>query len=170
MFKHLGWKLLIAKLTLASVACSASAQGQFSPISFDELQPVFERTLQLQRDVMSTGKGILVGRQSQTGLTNSLCFLSLSTSLAHLTADLWRLQTLIRLAEQMHDPDDARIVLLQIKDGSVNLQARLEADRPSVNQTPNNCETNAFVATKAQELLNLYTSTTSTLRKIVGRI
>jgi hypothetical protein len=70
----------------------------------------------------------------------------------------------------MHDPDDAKIVVSQLKDGSVRLQGRIEIDRPSVNQTPNNCETNSFVAVKAQELLNLYTSTTSALRKIISRI
>jgi hypothetical protein len=68
------------------------------------------------------------GRQSQnrikiicrqTGLTNSLCFTALAASTTLLTADLWRLQTLTYLAEKMHDPDDAQMVLSQIKDGSV---------------------------------------------------
>jgi hypothetical protein len=167
MCKHLGWKLLIAQLALASVICSASAQGQFSPISFDELRPVFERTIQLQKDVMSAGKGIMAARSS---LTNALCFALLSTSLTLLVADLYQLQTLVFLAEKMHDPDDAKIVLSQLKDDSVRVQERIEIDRSSVNQTPNICETNTFVAVKAQELLNLYTSTTSALRKIISRI
>jgi hypothetical protein len=70
----------------------------------------------------------------------------------------------------MHDPDDAQMVLSQIKDGSVALLARTETDRRSINQTPNSCPTNTFVAVKAQELLNLYTSATSALRTIVSRL
>jgi hypothetical protein len=152
MHKNLGWKLLIAKLALASFVCAASAQAQFSPISFDELKPVFEQTLQLQRDVTSAGKAIVAAR---AGLTNSLCFAALSTSLTLLTADLLHLQTLVRLAEQMHDPEDAKIALSQLKDGSVALHARILADRSSVSQTPDNCEANSFVAEKTQELLKL---------------
>jgi hypothetical protein len=160
------WKILIIKLALASVACSASAQG-LSPIALEELQPVFDRTIQLQRDVISAGRGIVAAR---TGLTNSLCFSALSVSLTLLSADLLRLQTLVFLAEQMHDPYDAQTVLSQIKDGSVALLARIETDRRSINQTPNSCPTNTFVAVKAQELLNLYTSATSALRTIVSRL
>ena len=107
---------------------------------------------------------------ARTGLTNSLCFSALSVSLTLLSADLLRLQTLVFLAEQMHDPYDAQTVLSQIKDGSVALLARIETDRRSINQTPNSCPTNTFVAVKAQELLNLYTSATSALRTIVSRL
>jgi hypothetical protein len=164
---RIGWNLLVAKWILVSVACSASAQGQFSPISFDELQPVFEQTAQLQKDVVSAGKGIVDAR---AGLSNALCFASLSTSITLLNADLWRLQTLIFLAEQMHDPHDAQMVLSQIKDNSIAAQERIAADRLSVNQTPSSCPTNIFVAMKAQEVLNLYTSTTSALGKIVKRL
>jgi hypothetical protein len=163
----IGWKLLVAKLILVSVACSASAQGQFSPISFDELQPVFEQTAQLQKDVVSAGKGIVDAR---AGLTNALCFASLSTSVTLLNTDLWRLQTFVFLAEQMHDHHDAQMVLSQIKDNSVAVQERIAADRLSVNQTPSSYPTNTFVAVKAQEVLNLYTSTTSALGKIVKRL
>jgi hypothetical protein len=158
----------MAKLALASVVCSASAQG-LSPIT-TELTPVFERTLQLNRDIHSAWGAILTARPNQTALQNSLCFTALAESTTLLTADLFHLITLIYLANKMHDADDTKEVLSLIKDGSVNLQSRIEKDRRSVNQTPNDCPTNSFVAVKAQEVLNLYTSTTSALREIIGRI
>jgi hypothetical protein len=161
-----GWKLLMVKLVFASLACSAGAQG-LSPITFEELKPIFDRTIQLQRDVLSAGKGIATAR---AGLSNTLCFLELSQSLTQLTSEQLRLQTLILIADEMHDPYDVRTVMLQIKDVAAALLKVIEADRPAVNRVPSDCPTNNFVAVKAQELLNLYTSATPVLRAMVSRI
>ena len=141
-------------------------RANLSPIAFEELGPIFDRTLQLQRDVLSAGKGIVTAR---AGLPNASCFLLLSQSLTQFTSELLRLQTLVLIAEDMHDPYDVKAVLSQVKDVSAALLKTIEADRPSVNQVPSNCPTNNFVAAKAQELLNLYTSATPVLRTIVSR-
>jgi len=57
-----------------------------------------------------------------------------------------------------------------VKDISVELVKTSQGDRPSVNQVPSNCPTNSFVAAKAQETLNLYTSVTFALSAIVSHI
>ena len=106
---------------------------------------------------------------ARAGLTNALCFLQLYQSVAQFNSELLRLQTLVLLEGDMHDPYDARTVLAHIKDGSVGLIERIEADRPYVNRVPSNCPTSGFVAAKAQELLNLYTFATPVLRAIVSR-
>ena len=103
------------------------------------------------------------------GCRTRLCFLQLSQSLTQLTSELLHLQTLVLIAEDMHDPYDVKAVLSQVKDISGALLKTIEDDRPSVNRVPSNCPTNNFVAVKAQELLNLYTSATPILRTIVSR-
>jgi len=163
---RIGWKLLITKLALASLACSASAQG-LSPIALEELKPIFDRSAQLNRDVLSAARGILVAR---AGLTNAQCFFQLSLSLTELNFELVRLQTLVFLADEMHDPYDVRTVLSQVKDISATLLKTIEDDRTSVNRVPSDCPTNSFVAVKAQEVLNLYTAATPVLRSILKRL
>jgi hypothetical protein len=100
----------------------------------------------LQRDVLSAGKGIVTAR---AGLPNALCFFQLSQSLTQFTSELLRLQTLVLIADDMHDPYDGKAVLSQVKDVSAALLKTIEADRPSVNRVPSNCPTNNFVAVKA---------------------
>ena len=163
---RIGLKRLMTIFALASLTCSARAQG-LSPIAFEELKPIFDRALQLNRDVLSAERGILIAR---AGLANAQCFFLLSLSLTELNSDLLRLQTLVLIADDMHDPYDLRSVLSQVKDVAVTLLKTIEDDRPSVNRVPSNCPTNSFVAVKAQELLNLYTSTTPVLRAIVNRL
>ena len=160
------WKLLTTIAALASVAFSAGAQG-LSPIAFEELKPIAERSLQLNGDVTSATRGILLAR---AGVTNAICFINLSMSVTEFNSELLRLQTLILIADEMHDPYDARKVLLQVKDISATLLKGIEADRPFVNHVPADCPTTAFVAVKAQELLNIYTSAAPLLRSIVARI
>ncbi len=162
---RVGWKLLIAQLALASVVCSASAQG-LSPIAFEELKPIAERSLQLNGDVTSATRGILVAR---AGVPNALCLMKLSMSVTEFNSELLRLQTLILISDGMHDTYDVRMVLAQVKDISATLLKSIEADRPFVNQVPSDCPTTAFVAVKAQELLNIYTAATPLLRSIVTR-
>jgi hypothetical protein len=163
-------KVLTVTFALAASAYSASAESlnipQISPIRFEDLQPVFDRAIQLQKDVLSAGKGIVDAR---AGLTNALCFLQLYQSVAQFNSELLRLQTLVLIEGDMHDPYDARTVFAHIKDGSVGMIERIEADRPYVNRVPSNCPTNGFVAAKSQELLNLYTFATPVLRAIVSR-
>jgi hypothetical protein len=140
---------------------------QISPVRFEDLQPIHDRATQLQKDVLSAGKGLTDAR---AGLSNALCFLLLSQSLTQFNSELLRLQVLVYLAEDMHDPYDLRKVLSAVKDTSVDLIETIDADRPSVNRVPSNCPTNGFVAAKAQELLSLYTSASPVLRSIASRI
>jgi hypothetical protein len=161
-----GWKLLMVKLALASVTCSASAQG-LSPIAFEELKPVFDRTIQLQRDVLSAGKGIVAAR---AGLSNALCFFELSQNLTQLTSELLRLQTLVLIADDMHDPYDVRTVLSQVKDVAAVLLKTIEADRPTVNRVPSDCPTNNFVAAKSSGTAESVHICNPVLRAIVSRI
>jgi len=161
------WKLLlITQLALVNLACPANTQG-LSPISFDELQPIFDRSIQLNRDVASAARGIIVAR---AGVANAICYFKLSMSVTEFNSELLRLQTLVVIAEDLHDPYDARTVLSQVKDISSTLLKTIEEDRPFVNQVPSDCPTTSFIAVKAQELLNVYTSATPVLRAIVKRI
>ena len=144
----------------------ATPNGLKVSIALEELAPIFDRTVQLQRDVLSAGNGIVAAR---AGLPNALCFLQLSQSLTQFTSEVLRLQTLVLIADDMRDPYDVKAVLSQVKDVSAALLKTIEADRPSVNRVPSNCPANNFVAAKAQELLNLYTSAAPVLRTIVNR-
>jgi len=161
-----GWKILITKLAFASLACSASAQV-LSPIAFEELQPISDRSVQLSGDVESAARGILV---AHAGVQSAVCYFELSMSVIEFNHELLRLQTLILISDDMHDAYDLRKVLSQVKDISAKLLKTIEGDRSFVNRVPSDCPTTSFVAVKAQELLNLYTSATPVLRAIVKRI
>ena len=133
---RIGWKVFFTKLALASLACSASAQG-LSSIAFEELQPIADRSLQLSRDVESASRGIAIAR---AGVANAVCYFELSAmSVTEFNSELLRLQTLILISDDMHDPYDVRKVLSQVKNISVQLLKTIEDDRSFVNRVPSDC-------------------------------
>ena len=109
---RIGWKLLTVKLVLVSLVGFASAQG-LSPIPSGEIDPLFGKALQLHGDVLDAERGIVAAR---AGLSSFMCFANLSYSLVEFIHDLQRLQMLLFIANEMHDPYDVQTVMSQVKD------------------------------------------------------
>jgi hypothetical protein len=149
--------LLAVGLALSVTVASAQDRSDFKQIA--DLQ---QRAAQLNLDILSAEKGYAV-RSSMLDVT---CFGVARTDATLLTSQSLRLMTVIFIAVQMRDPDDARVVTKAVNDIAKELLENIRLSRPRLNELPGACPSNSFLSAKVQELLNLYTSADPVLRRL----
>jgi hypothetical protein len=153
--------MLFRQITIVAffVICITSADA-IDASDYTRFSNLGKKLLQLRRDITNV-------QRTQTGGQGFECLKDLYNNLEVVSEQIDKLRVMVIIALSMNDKADKQTVVQMLNDEAGDVLQYLDEDRRAINSTAGYCSWNNVAVAKAQEILSLYSESTTLVRSVM---